>query len=663
MMKMKIHNSHRLHSWRGLVILILFLCPLGIQMMTGQNNALVLNGAYIMMDGGTPTSNIYMVVDQADPAAIIRPGGGHIHSEGQYNLVKWVSGTNTGNYVFPFGVGGTSTDYIPFTFNKTSTSSSDLNISTWTTNQQNMPHPDVSNVALVTNMIGVTDSVANAIDRFWDIQSPNVVGDLTFSYRGSENTTMFPTDTIKAQHWNGNSWDAQAGIGDLGVTTGIGTVGPVTGQSTFSPWVLDRAALKATVAGPGSICGNQCTATASITPLHGISTYSYSWSDGQTTAVASNLCVGTYTCVVTDMVNATTTVTVNVTSSPLPAISSIASQTACSGTGVNAVNFSSTPSATVNWANTNTGTGLAASGTGNIGGYTAPGVGTQQTGVVTAIPVDTITGCVGNPSDFTLTINPTPSASGSPAVTTATCGTASGGVNGPITVTGGTSPIHYQWYNGSTPLANDTLPNLSNVGGGTYSLSITDANGCVANGISTTFVVPSTAPVSAGFSPSTSQGQAPLDVSFTNSSSGASSYNWNLGNGFSTQQDPSSTYTEPGTYTVMLVASNGTCVDSVSTVIIVDAETTITIPNVFSPNGDGVNDVFFIKSTGMESLNCDIFNRWGQLVYKIGSPGQRWDGTLNNGNLATDGTYFYILTAKGYNGKDYNSQGSLTLFR
>ena len=631
--------------------------------MIGQNNALVLNGAYIIMDGGTPTNNIYMVVDQPNTAGIIRPGGGHINSEGQYNLVKWTSGSNTGNYVFPFGVGGTSADYIPFAFNKTSSSNSDLNVSTWTTNQQNMPHPAASNVAAVTSMTGVTDSVANAIDRFWDIQSPSVTGDLTFSYRGIENSTMFPLDTFKAQHWNGSTWDVQAGIGNLGVTTGVGSVGPVIGQSTFSPWVLDRAALKATVAGQSSICGNQCTATASVTPLHGISTYSYSWSDGQTTQVASNLCVGTYTCLVTDMVNATTIVTVNVTSNPLPVLSSITSQTSCAGTNVNAVNFSSTPSSTINWSNSNINTGTAANGTGNISGYTAPNVGITETGVVTAIPVDSITGCVGNPVDYTLTINPTPSASGNPATNTATCGTMSGGVSGLINVTGGTSPIHYQWYNGSTLLVGDTLPNLINVAGGSYSLSITDANGCVANGISTSFVVPSTASVTAGFSPSTFQGQAPLDVLFTNSSVGASSYNWNFGNGSSTQSNPSSMYTTPGTYTVVLVASNGSCVDSVSKTIIVDAETTIIIPNVFSPNGDGVNDGFFINSTGLESLNCDIFNRWGQLVYKLTSIGQKWDGVLNNGNNATDGTYFYILIAKGYDGKDYNLQGSLSLFR
>lgn len=662
-MKIITHNPFHLHIRGGLVILILVLLSSGRQVMMGQNNALVLNGAYIVMDGGTPTNNIYMVVDQANTAGIIRPGGGHINSEGQYNLVKWTSGSNTGNYVFPFGVGGVSTDYIPFSFNKTTSSSSDLNVSTWTTNQQNMPHPAASNVGAVTSMTAVTDSVANAIDRFWDIQSPNVTGDLTFSYRGTENTTAFPVDTFKAQHWNGSSWDAQAGVGNLGVTTGIGTVGPVIGQSTFSPWVLDRAALKATVAGQSSICGNQCTATASVTPLHGISTYSYSWSDGQITQVASNLCVGTYTCLVTDMVNATTTITVNVTSNPLPVLNSITSQTSCAGTNVNSVNFSSTPSATINWSNTNNSTGLASNGVGNISGYTAPNVGVTQTGVVTAIPVDSITGCAGTPVDFSLTINPSPNVSGAPTANTATCGTMSGGVSGAINVTGGTSPIHYQWYNGTTLLSGDTLPNLSNVAGGSYSLSITDANGCVANGISTSFVVPSTASVTAGFSPSTFQGQAPLDVLFTNSSVGASSYNWNFGNGSSTQSNPSSMYTTPGTYTVVLVASNGSCVDSVSKTIIVDAETTIIIPNVFSPNGDGVNDGFFINSTGLESLNCDIFNRWGQLVYKLTSIGQKWDGVLNNGNNATDGTYFYILLAKGYDGKDYNLQGSLSLFR
>ncbi|MBI2280540.1 MAG: hypothetical protein HYU68_07600, partial [Bacteroidetes bacterium] len=85
-----------------------------------QNNSLVLNGAYIVLDGGSVTNNISLVIDQPNPLGIFRlPAGGHIHSENQYNYVKWITAASTGNYLFPFGIGGNSADYIPFTFNKT----------------------------------------------------------------------------------------------------------------------------------------------------------------------------------------------------------------------------------------------------------------------------------------------------------------------------------------------------------------------------------------------------------------------------------------------------------------------------------------------------------------------------------------------------------------
>jgi gliding motility-associated-like protein len=203
-----------------------------------QNNSIVLDGAYIVMDGGTAINNIAIVVDQPNPLGIIRlPTGGHIHSENQYNFVKWLSGATTGGYVFPFGVGGNASDYIPFTFNKTAGNNS-ISISTWGTNTQNLPKPAATNVAPVTNMSGITDSVVYAIDRFWDIHAIATTADLTFSYRGIENTTAIPASLVQAQHWNGNSWDTPVGSGAVGVTTGIGIAGPFIGQNTFSPWVL-----------------------------------------------------------------------------------------------------------------------------------------------------------------------------------------------------------------------------------------------------------------------------------------------------------------------------------------------------------------------------------------------------------------------------------------
>src|ERR1035437_1379595 len=136
------------NKWQVLRSLLIF-CVITVlnlyNLSYAQNNDLVLNGAYIILDGGTTATPIYLVVAQSSTSGIIRPGGGHISSEGQYNFVKWTSAASTGNYIFPFGVGGNAVDYIPFTFNKTSAGNSDIGMSTWTTNPQNMPHPAISN--------------------------------------------------------------------------------------------------------------------------------------------------------------------------------------------------------------------------------------------------------------------------------------------------------------------------------------------------------------------------------------------------------------------------------------------------------------------------------------------------------------------------------------
>ena len=306
-------------------------CLLTSYTALGQNNDLVLDGAYIVLDGGTPATNIYMVVEQSNPVGIVRQSGGHIHSEGQYNFVKWNSGTGIGNYVFPFGVGGNAADYIPFTFNKTA-GSSNIGISTWNSNPQNVPWATISNVGAVTNMniTGTIDlSVPSVIDRWWDIQSPSATADLTFSYRGTENTTVAPTDTFKAQHWNGAAWDPQAGPGNPGVITGIGTVGPIVGQTTFSPWILTRAALSATITTTQNlVCNSQCTGTAAVASFGGTAPYSFLWNpSGQITQTATGLCAGTYSIIVTDGAGSTAIDTVTITQPALLTAAATATST------------------------------------------------------------------------------------------------------------------------------------------------------------------------------------------------------------------------------------------------------------------------------------------------------------------------------------------------
>ena len=213
-----------------------------------------------------------------------------------------------------------------------------------------------------------------------------------------------------------------------------------------------------------------------------------------------------------------------------------------------------------------------------------------------------------------------------------------------------------------------TSPSLSGQLIGSYSLQVTDANGCIANvsGGSSTFTVPASAAIVAQAitNPSPAIGNVPLAVSFTNTSTGNGSYVWSFGDGNSSiATNPTNTYTNVGNYTVTLTATNGSCSNSYTIAVVVNIPTTLIIPNVFTPNGDGTNDEFFIPNTGMASLNCDIFNRWGQLLYTITAPDQGWDGITPNGDKAPEGTYMFILEAKGLDGKTYKQQGTVMLVR
>ncbi|PJB15137.1 MAG: hypothetical protein CO118_04955 [Flavobacteriales bacterium CG_4_9_14_3_um_filter_32_8] len=219
--------------WNSVTLFVLLVsCCSFVQ----AQNTLILNGGITVLNGGVAGTPVYLVVNESNTAGITRLSG-HIHSENQYNFVKWIAGTGTGNYIFPFGVAGNSADYIPFTFNKTTAVSSNIETSTWFTDVPNFPRPAATNVGPVTNMFNFADSVQYAIDRFWDIQA-TTTADLTFSYRGIENTTNNPTGNVRTQHWNGTAWDAPVTPGTPGVVAGIGSAGPFVGQTTFSPWVL-----------------------------------------------------------------------------------------------------------------------------------------------------------------------------------------------------------------------------------------------------------------------------------------------------------------------------------------------------------------------------------------------------------------------------------------
>lgn len=89
----------------------------------------------------------------------------------------------------------------------------------------------------------------------------------------------------------------------------------------------------------------------------------------------------------------------------------------------------------------------------------------------------------------------------------------------------------------------------------------------------------------------------------------------------------------------------------------------ISAPNVFSPNDDGVNDVFKIRTKNIAALNCKIYNRWGILSGEITKTNEGWDGRTTSGLQCTAGVYYYIFNATGDDGKKYNDKGFIQLMR
>jgi gliding motility-associated-like protein len=92
-------------------------------------------------------------------------------------------------------------------------------------------------------------------------------------------------------------------------------------------------------------------------------------------------------------------------------------------------------------------------------------------------------------------------------------------------------------------------------------------------------------------------------------------------------------------------------------------KSSVEVPNVFSPNGDGLNDLFIFNSAGLSELHCSIYNRWGTKVYEIFAPGDGWDGRSTSGQKCSDGTYYFVYDAKGKDDTTYKGSSFLQLMR
>jgi gliding motility-associated-like protein len=158
---------------------------------------------------------------------------------------------------------------------------------------------------------------------------------------------------------------------------------------------------------------------------------------------------------------------------------------------------------------------------------------------------------------------------------------------------------------------------------------------------------------------------APISINFINLSQEADVFSWDFGDGHtSAERSPRHTYETAGSYDIVLTASNQHECFNVITQgkIVVLKDASMSIPGIFSPNGDGINDQFQVGIVNLKSYFIRIINRWGVQVFENSNILSNWDGKLRGEDLPA-GVYYYLISAKDYTNKSIRLSGSITLLR
>jgi gliding motility-associated-like protein len=515
-----------------------------------------------------------------------------------------------------------------------------------------------------------------------------------------------------------------------GVYTLLVSSGTCTASTTFTVVINPLPVFNFT--GSNVLCNGQSNGTSTVNVTVGTGPFNYNWSTipSQTTQDASNLTAGTYSCTVTDANGCTSISSTQITQpSIFTVIVNSATTSACANTpiNVNAVGAGGTGPYNYNWvsgpssslypvneitagnynyvvnatdafncpatANINLTffpqptvtatsatlcagqtTNLTASGAntyiwqpGNITGASYPFSGNNSINITV---VGTANGC-SNSANTAILVNPNPSAS---------INTSSNRGCAPSCVTftaGGSSNItSYGWLVNGVGISGSQNANYCFPESGTYTLglSVYDNNGC-------TGVAP---PVSIDVYPNpvADFNHAPIKpiinqdpfVTFTDASYGTPivSWNWyfmNTAQYTSIEQNPTFAYTEPGTYPVVLVVkSDKGCSDTLIRPLIVGEDFGIYVPNSFTPNNDGINDIFQPKGFGVTKYELNIFDRWGEKVFSTKDFEKGWDGTMQSKNdvkygILEEGTYSWIITCTSVFGKAHELKGHVILMK
>ena len=380
----------------------------------------------------------------------------------------------------------------------------------------------------------------------------------------------------------------------------------------------------------------------------------FAWSNGSNAASTTVNTANTYTVTVTNPGNSCiavdqVVVTQN-TQIPANVSAGLDQVLTCNLSTATLAASSTTPGVTYAWSN---GLGNAATAT------------TSSTGTYTVTVTNPANGCTA--TDAVDVTNGVQALSATITATDPKCNNFNDG-NAVAQVNGGTGPFTYTWSsnpNGGNDSIADNLSAPQSV-----SVTVTDVNGCSTT--ATANIANPPAPVLTLLPQDTSvEYGSPVQLVASLSNFTAQSYAWSP-SGFSCTACPNPIVNPSAantTYTVTVTYNNG-CTVSAQTLVKAEANNKLYVPNAFTPNKDGNNDIFNVFVSNYKEFSLAIFNRWGEKVFEGTTPEEvanrfpkyGWDGTYK-GALQPVEVYAYYATVVFLNGEVQNLKGSVTLIR
>jgi len=433
--------------------------------------------------------------------------------------------------------------------------------------------------------------------------------------------------------WNNGSSTNNTSVNPVTNTTYTLSVSDNCGQSATGNILVNVNSVNATVASTNEFC-NQANGSVTATGTGTCnSTFAYQWNTASSTPIVSNLPAGNYTVTVScGACSASASTIVANISGPAIVVDSVIT---CDCGQMNGAIFitinGGTQPYSFNWNSTPA----------------------QTTEDIQDIPAGNFLVTVTDINGCTATSAVTVGLAGGPVLAVSSTNEMCRHSDGTATViaTGGTGTYTYLWST-NPPQATATATGLTS---GTYTVTVDDGNCSTTASIAVNGTAGPTADININ-PPVTTLMNGPVVIS--GSSNGTIvNWSWDYGDGtVGTGQSNTHQYGSLGTFVVtLLITDNSGCVDSVIDSVKVKDISTLYIPNSFTPNGDGHNDLFLPYGLNVDpdTYEMMIFDRWGQMLFDTKEWGVGWNGTLNNHGTKDDvvlDVYVYKIKAKPIDG-------------